>query len=379
MIVDLRSNGPQEHHKTLSPSSAPAILQCACFVSSGSGSKDTSKGTDLHNITMNLFCGKEIDNNIDLSDRDDCQWAANETKGVFERELPGSDVRIEEKLKIVTGKVVASYGHADFNGNNDVVGIIVDLKGGLDFKIWNHYYEPQLKIYALALFQKNPSIEKVLCVEVYIKPQKKRSYWVTRLDCEVNFSAIVRRRSNPHKRPCVCDYCGWCGNLLFCPAINKIAYRTAELFSDTLNIIDKLREPENIDCPLIMAQALSVAREVFKPLIERIEQAAVLFSEKHEIPYYERKKSIPRKEVENPLEAFNRIPLSDKEFAKSLKVSLTVLSNQYARKYGTTVKQARFTVENLLDDLIVSNKSEGEDKYRLEGLLFNQTKKRGRR
>jgi len=375
MIIDLRKpNEKQVHHKHLAPSSAPAILQCACYWANSEGSDDTDKGTDLHNITMDMVCEKSIRDDVDLSDRDDCRWAADEVLRIFEMEIPGADIRIEEEGKIITGKVVASFGHMDFNGNREDIGVILDLKGGLDFNIWNHYYEPQLKMYALMQFQKYPEIQKILCGEIYIKPNKKRLYWVNKNECEVNFAALVRRRSNPNKRPCLNDYCKYCARIIWCEAINKLATRTTELYSDVMNIVDDLRDPDKIDCPLIMAQALNVARQIYKPLIEKIEGSALALSEMLELPYFERKKTIRKKKISDPLAAFDRVPLKDTEFANALNLSVVELSKEYAKKYGVPVKHARHTVENLLDDLFVENEDK-EDKFKLESLLFNQTKK----
>jgi len=371
---DLRKPGPREHHPNLGPSSLPAILQCACYIGRGESDDDAIKGDQIHDFTQDIVAGIVPDSDLydlDKPERESCGWAADETLTIFDIHAPGEEIRIEERLETrdVAGRVI-SWGYADFNGGC----VVADLKSGLDWRPDLHYYKPQLCDYALAVMQRK-NFDRVLCVELYVMPNRKREYWVTRAECEAVVAAAIMRRRNPDKYPLVNDYCKWCGRLIWCPAINALAWRTVELYAKANGQESLFAAPERINCPETMAQALTIAKKVLTPLIKRIEDAALKFSEKKEIPYYVRTNSNPREKIMDVRAAFNRLPFDNKEFCRALSTTPKAVAEVYADKFDVSESQARQTVNGLLDDLIVK----GESNPTLKPLLLNQTKKRGRK
>ena len=370
-VRDLRQPGPREHHSNLSPSSIAAIFQCACYYGSGEDSDDADKGNQLHDATQDLVAGKMPAEGLNLSEKEACTWAAEEVHALFSQYEPEAEIRIEEKLHIYNGigKEISS-GYADFNGG----ALVPDLKSGLDYRPDLHYHKPQLHTYALGVMQRD-KIDRVLCVEIYILAKKKREYWVTKTECEATIATAIARRRNPEKYPLVCDYCKWCARLMWCPAINNLAWRTVELYAKANGHEKLFAAPETIDCPEVMTQALTIAKKVLTPLIKRIEDAALKLSEKKEIPYYVRTNTNGREKIADVRAAFNRLPFDNKEFCEALSTTPKQVAEIYAKKFDLPESQARHTVEGLLVDLITT----GESKPTLKPLLQNQTKKRGRK
>jgi hypothetical protein len=370
-VKDFRRPGTRSHHPNLSPSSIVAILQCACYVGRGESDDDANKGEQLHNATQDLVAGKKMSEILKLAEKEACSWAAEETQAYFGQYAPGEEIRIEEHLHVYdsAGREISS-GYADFNGGV----VVLDLKSGLDYRPDLHYHKPQLHAYALAVMQRD-NIDRVLCVELYIIAKRKREYWVTRTECEATVAAAIARRRNPDKRPLVNDFCKWCGRLIWCPAINGLAWRTVELYAQANGQAALFACPEQISCPETMAQALTIAKKVMKPLIDRIETAALALSETKKLPYYVRINSNGREKIVDVRAAFNRLPFENAEFCRALSATPKGVAEVYAEKFGVPESQARRTVNGLLEDLIVI----GESKPTLKPLLHNQTKRSGRK
>jgi CRISPR/Cas system-associated exonuclease Cas4 (RecB family) len=373
-VKDLRQPGPRPHHPNLSPSSLPAILQCACFTGRGESDDDADKGETLHGVTQNLVAYPDTTAfsgiGLETAEYEACQWAATETLAMFAQYADGEEIRIEERLEIrdAAGRVISS-GYADFNGGK----VVLDLKSGLDYRPDLHYHKPQLCAYALAVMQQR-GIDRVLCVELYILPSRKREYWVTKVECEANIAAAIARRRDPDKHPLICDYCKWCARIIWCPAINEIAYRTMELYAKANGHADLFATPEDITCPEIMAQALTISKKILEPLQKRIEEAALKLSETKVLPYYVRTKTHPRDKIVDVRKAFNILPFDNAEFCETLSTTPAAVAKVYAKKFDVLEDQAKSTVYGLLEPLIVR----GEANPTLKPLLNNQTKKRRR-
>lgn len=369
-VIDLRKSDVRKHHPT-SPSSIPALLQCALYRSGEESTDDNEKGTLMHDYAQDIVAGKVPNpTGLEMIDREDCAWASEEVKYLFSENAPESDCTIEEYLEVRDGSdKIITAGFADFNGFN----IVADLKGGLDFRPDLHYHEPQLRMYALAKMQKN-NIDRVLCAEIYMKSRKVRKYWATRTECEVTIAAALKRRNNPEAYPVINDYCHYCARLQWCPAVNKIFLRTAELLAAAMGNLDMIAVPEKIECGIVMSQMLTIWKKVVKPFGESIEKAALDLVDrtKSDIPYYIKEKTHGRATVRDVLKAFDRVPVSPEEFASAMTLSTSKLSEILAQKQGIGVKEARSIIDGLLEDLIVF----GESNDTLKPLLHNQNRKR---
>lgn len=351
IIIDHRAPGPVTHHPNMGPSSIPAILQCSEYYSTGDESEDTEKGSLLHEVTQDIFAGKQkkfTEYGISRKEFECCEWGAKEATDVFEMYDRGETIHIEERLEIRDdhGRLL-SWGYCDLNGRI----VVVDLKSGLDYRPDMHWHEPQLKTYSLAKFRRD-RLEKILCVELYLMPRKKREYWVSLGECEAVFASAIIRRNERIKRPVINDYCHFCKRIIWCEAINKIAWRTVELFAEANGLQDLIAQPDKINCPAIMATALTVSRKILKPLQDRIEAAALKLSETKKIPYYIRTASHTRDKIVDVKQAFNRLPFSNDEFCKALSVSPSKLSEVYADKYKVNSEESRKIIGSLVQDLI---------------------------
>ena len=373
-VKDLRQSGPRPHHPNLSPSSIPALLQCACFVGRGESDDDANTGNQIHDHVQNIVAGINAPTDLDRGQREACEWAAAEVLTLADIHAPGEEIRIEERMEVkdAAGNII-SWGFADFN-----VGILLpDLKSGLDWRPDLHWHKPQLATYALARMQKL-GVDKILCVEIYVLSNRKREYWVTRSEAEAYIAAAIARRRDPDKRPLCCDYCKWCGRIVWCQAVNALAWRTLELFARANGHADLFANPEQIDCAETMAQALTIYKKIIVPLGKRIEDAALALSDKlhaegKEIPYYTREMSRTREKIVDVRTAFNRMPpeIDSQMFSQAISTTPKAVAEVYAQTFGVTEKLARKFVNENLGDLITA----GESSVTLKPLMNNQTKR----
>lgn len=377
-VKDLRGapGVARPHHPNLGPSSLPAILQCACYVGRGESDDDATRGNKIHDHSQNLTAGIVAPTDLDKSEQEACQWAADEVHAICDTYAPGEEIRIEECLETrdASGRVI-SWGYADWNCGC----VVIDAKSGFDYRPDLHWYKPQLGDYALSRMQ-TLGVDRIYCAEIYVLPNRKREYWITKSECEAYISAAITRRNNPDKKPLCNDYCKYCGRLFWCTSVNALAWRTVELFAQANGHAELFACPEQIKCAEIMAQALTIWKKVMAPLGERIEAAALALAEKlktdnKELPYYTLDNSRPREKIVDVRAAFNRMPLDDKDFCRALSTTPKQLAVVYADKFGVSEKQAKNTINALCGDLIIS----GESNPTLKPLLQNQTKKRGRK
>jgi hypothetical protein len=392
------------HHKSLSPSSFPALLQCGFYLSgdrvgkSDSGFRD--KGTALHLAVETAVAdalGLQVPSEkpdmkiLDVLEIEHAQWAAVEVMNIFKLHYPqyrAEDVQIEPELHLCDdGGNEITFGHEDFVIND----VMIDLKSGLDFST-DHYYRPQMAAYALAIMRKTGARE-ITVWEVYICPRKTVSYMLTYAEASAIVEAVITNKRNAiiglgDRR--INESCRYCGALLQCPAINH-KLGLIEDFKSVSELNPDTKSPE------YMSKALLFARVIMKPLIERIEAAAMALSDAEiPIPGFKRTTGRPSKSIGDKVTAYldgqkvcredtqedceikiaeihgNDILDSDGrlrftqdveiawqksgldavDFLKCCKVRLPELGKAYAKKTGMAQKNARMEIEGILNEVI---------------------------
>ena len=100
-----------KHHKELPPSSAPAILQCACYKSDSVAGAAAQRGTVIHECLAAAMEGQPMPHELQGEDMEEMLWALAYITA--KRTRPG-EVKIEERVEIrgANGEVI-SFGHAD--------------------------------------------------------------------------------------------------------------------------------------------------------------------------------------------------------------------------------------------------------------------------
>ena len=100
-----------EHHKTLPPSSALAILQWACYQPDPAVGKAAQRGTLLHDCLGAALEGKSIPHELSGDDMYEVLWAMNY---ILDRTRNAKQLRVEALVNIngMNGNQI-SFGHAD--------------------------------------------------------------------------------------------------------------------------------------------------------------------------------------------------------------------------------------------------------------------------
>ena len=340
-------------------------MQCGQYAGRHSDAKDdadddASLGTKLHVRTQGLFRVERVDDDLSPADVEDCDWAAEQVRAIFDRTAPGAVVTIERELRLLDddGQEV-TFGTADFFACGEDLVVVPDLKGCLDYKPDDHYYEPQVACYAL-MGMREYGKQKAYCPIVNIKPHKVVDYWLEYDHAAAIVEAAIRNKGT-QARPCFA--CKLCGKLTTCPAVNSIVEQLAPVLPATEDyLIDIIAQPvEGITDPAVMACAYQLSK-IVKKWADAVKDAALTMSETTEVPYHERKSKLGRRTCTNIAEAFNRLGLPEADFQMALSLSLDTVAEKYAVAHGMTIKAAKDHTAGLLDDII----ERGESSYSLE-------------
>jgi len=353
-----------KHHPTLSPSSFPAIMECACFQSKG-GNADTGAGDEIHKCCAALVNAAHthepivLENvNLDTATQEDCVYMVKEALNFIRSNIPSAYIEIEKGVTLYDDNLnVVTYGTRDIGAHNEDFVVVLDWKGCLDFDAESKDHHEQLECYALCDMREH-GLKKALCIEALVKPRKLHPYWRTYDQCAATVECVVARRNDPNRMPQACFYCKLCANLLVCPAVNKRIAVIDACFPDLVSMDDNYI-PEKITDPEIMSSAMVFVQSTVKPyakrlleMAERIEAAALSFSEKQNIPAFVRVIKNGIKKVRDINKAFALSGIHEDLFPRALSLSIPKLTEIYANENGLTIKDARKELEGILAPVI---------------------------
>jgi len=371
------------HHTSLSPSSAPALMQCACYKSGGgdvpdSGDGYDSAGNEIHALTESIIMGRKLPETTLLGDKqkERCEHGAEEIKTFIKSIDSSLTIQDEVKISIYNrmGKEI-SYGHADLVAMPKVG---LDIKSGFDFKPNLHDYKPQQVFYAMGLMQKH-NLDKLQWGEYYIMPGKLKPYELTYNECAAMIEAVHRRQNAKEKHPQICYFCRNCNNLLKCGAVNKSLKMLNLAYAD-LERPENIKGAKDIIDPDEMCRLLIFAKDILKPYSERIKKMAVYLEKSAldlnekgvDIPYFKRVGK-SKNFVDDLGGAFKAVPeLTSSEFQGTLKLSLPDLAEVVWKKLKAMgEKKAQKDVRKNLEGRFFANGllKSTETKYSLERII----------
>lgn len=359
----------QVHHDTLGPSTLPAIMDCACYVSRGYSDKDAGLGSRMHEYTESFFDQSVVLNGeLDRQDREDCDAVVEELRHFFRENAPDATVLAEQRVEIHDNQLnVQSFGTGDLLADVPDAAIGVDLKGGLDFRPWAHDYRAQVKGYALGTMQQK-GVGRAIWAIAYLRPRKIFVYQLTYDECEASFWAAKRRREDPNRQPQPCSSCKYCGNLTRCAAVLP-GLAIVEDSHKPPQIPASLLEPEQITDGQEMSQTAIFVDDVVKAWIKRLEEvrdrvkdtAIAMLQGGTQIPYYELGQKRGQQRVTDVDGAWTILKeqIEASTWYSGLKISVPSMARAYAeecdaRGEDMTIKGARAFLDGLLDPLLVS-------------------------
>ena len=336
-----------DHHPTMPPSAAPAIMKCACY-QPGKGGEAADKGTDQHEYLAALLTGnpdRAMVLGMDAAEVEAVEWAYDWIVAKFPAFDDFDKPLIEEKVEVFNDDFeVVTHGRLDFFHN----GILIDYKSG---EIRD--YDAQAACYSLAMMQRTglKSVESVLLYGRY-KKAVITTHTLEAAQAVVN--ELVRRRTDPHREPTPCDYCGWCAANVDCPAIKATALAIATGYQPPTF---KDWHSSSIEDPTTMAQMLTVA-DIVEDWCESVKShaKAMVIEKGIQIPGYVLRSRSGTRSVGDLQKAFEQMGLPPEAFLPACSTTVAKLEKAYGAHFNQKGKALEAAVATRLGDNLVAGK-----------------------
>jgi len=326
-------------------SSAPALIKCGAWQSQPFDTKQKSTGNDRHNALEELFKGNEEPlGKLEPDDREGVEWAADYIRAHTSESWP---MEWEKSGRLVMANNVAS--DVTISGRWDLANgpEMFDMK-------WREpsdgkSYEAQCAIYAamnMARGQKGPITFHLLYG--FSRWADVQQYSKNR--CDEIILRLLESIKNNEATPN--PYCNWCGAVLQCPAMNKLALKVADSFNGEVELFEpnRLLEPANLAKALKFARALKSWQEgVERHAKEAVESGIELEG------FRVQERTTPRK-VSDLARAFQASGLTNEQFVNCCSLKMTALVEAYAEANGVNKAAARREISERLAPVISEGK-----------------------
>jgi hypothetical protein len=340
-----------DHHPTLAPSSIPAILHCARFVSAPGDTQWSLMGTEHHAEFAAMLSGdRELADKLPLEERAGVEWAAGYVRGTCDP----SELVIEAKLEVLDPDFdPLTFGRPDLYTLALPVPDLFDYKSGLP-----RNNDGQMAAYAVGIMQKRGA-QAVNAHTLFGQTQtayKKR--WT--YDDAMALVLEARERRRDETIPATpCDYCGYCARAIRCDAL---ARRAEAVRAGREDWELEQYHASKIEDPAEMAKALALARHLSK-WAEAIEHFAKEMAQKRglAIPGYELREKRGNRETSDLSVAFQRAGLQIFDFLACCDVSLPAFEIAFHKAKGENPGQSfaasKRELSNKLADVIARKSS----------------------
>ena len=336
-----------EHHPTLPPSAAPAIMKCPCY-QPGKGGKAADKGTQQHDYLKALLSGnpdRSMVLGLEADEVEGVEWAFDYCIAKIKENNSTEKPLIEERVTVFNDDFEdVSFGRLDFYH----AGVLIDYKSG---EVRD--YDAQMAFYSLAMMQ-STGLKQITAIALYGR-YKKAIVTIHSLDAaQAVVDEVVKRRTAPGRQPAPCDYCGWCAANLTCPALNKTALAVATgyqppTFTDW--------HSSNIEDPTTMAQMLTVAN-IVADWCESVKShaKAMVVEQGKQIPGFELKSRSGARGVADLQKAFEQLELPANVFLPCCTTTVAKLESAYGSHFFKKGKALKEAVTVKLGDNLVTGK-----------------------
>ena len=337
-----------KHHPTLPPSSADAIMQCACFQADGEAGEAAEEGTRQHGIFARWNTKpSSVADDPDFREESNhgVVWAFNVVDG-YRTQSPEAVVLVEEMVTVLNEDFATlTFGSLDVAVGNH----LFDYKSGM-----KRSYRGQLLLYALGWMQTTGETE-CWCHILYGFSHDDEMFKVTLVEAELFAQQLATRRDNKDRVPEQCEYCPWCKHLPTCHASAGLALAVARSQPHEQPI--KLWSMAEITDPKIMAQALAVADAcvAWGEKIKDLGKKMVLVDEKA-VPGWEKKSRAGVRKVTDVLALHRRAEgLDVTKLLSCCTVAVGKLEKVYVdmRPEGTKKNKAEEEFGKLFEGVVV--------------------------
>lgn len=358
----MNENTQQVHHE-FSPSTLPAIKECAHFQSGNSDKDFDSIGTLMHSYCEALVLGNEpVKEGLSEDQIIACEKAVESMKFLIESKYGKVlEVKTEFRVELVTtGGKVFSHGYQDLylKCENGECGL--DWKACFDFNIDKVDYSAQQEAYGLAHCQKHGKTD-IDWFEWYIMPNKFKQYTINATESITKIMALKQKRDNRNNYEKNINYfCRFCAQFKDCPKVQELAAPVLPIKNLPLDVdFSKITDPQIIENYVILKKNfISPAMSKLKSIDEKIKKVAIEYLKKAPLQNV-KLQEIHKKTVKDTVALFEAVKhlVSRDEFLGIVKASLTdiikiVYKNKKALDKKYTQKKAKEEVYGLVASLI---------------------------
>lgn len=335
------------------PSSLPMVAGCPGFESTGSAYADI--GTDRHAALKAYFEGDHsLFDLLDEESQAGIQWAAE----YIRLKAPMSDHPIDWEQRI-TG---VYPNLEEFTGTPDAT-CGPEL---FDFKWRRRDYTPQMCAYAIPMLEHR---DRVRAHVLYGHERREEVFWIDNAAVDRILGPILESLKTPTPR--ACQYCGWCSNILVCPAHleNARAIHREDLPADVEAQFDAWCEAgahtSQIATPELMSLILKKARSL-KKFCDAAEFQAKEAATKQgwKLPGFELKEKQGKQFVTDTKRAYVLSGLAPDQFLSACQVRLntskktgTVGLDLLFKEAAGSTAAAKRTIQKRLAEVITRGRS----------------------
>lgn len=198
-------------------------------------------------------------------------------------------------------------------------------------------------------------VDTVIVYELYTRSKEIVWYTIDRAGAEQIVFSIVNAIKNPDKKPNPCDYCGWCGSQLECPALNERAITVAKNREDWQ--LTNYHSSQIID-PTEMSKALLLARQLegwVEAVKSKANEMAILGQV---IPGFTLAERSGSRKIADIRAAFERLQMPIDNFLPACEVKITKLEECYLELFPNMKKSVvKKELESRLGELITTGQS----------------------
>jgi hypothetical protein len=345
------------------PSSAPAILLCACYEphEQEQDDEDTDLGKQVHAYIEDLVQGKVPvkGKTMEQEHVECCEHASSQIIRIFKKFIPDFDIKeveVEKRRSIVADNLELITECTPDVSCRDVM---VDIKGCFDFDIENHYHKPQVQCYSFAQMRDH-GYKTIHAAEVYVMPKKERLYDVTFNEGAALIESIMARITDPMKREQPCEYCKWCKHLMTCRVLNERLLTVQANFAEVKDFFEKV---QSLTDPKQMSVVLNFAK-ILEERLKVVKDAAKKMSDEHAhdedyIPGFVRTGRSGDTEISDLNKAFQLSGLTQQMFMNACSISIPKLAEEYRQAHmPISLDNAKKEIRGRLNDVILPvNKS----------------------
>lgn len=270
------------------------------------------------------------------------------------------DFRVEQRVTMHVGDSlkILYFGTADVEAGPT---IIFDAKFGL----MRDYFAQMVGYLLPKLSEGGHKVGHAYTV--YGRMKRHTPYVIDIATATAVAYGILAKRADPNRQPVACEYCGWCGKITTCKAINAIPSALVAKRDDWSLKLPQVHSSKMGSDPAVVGAALWVWKAYMEDWGSSVAFVARTLTERGFVPTgFTKQKASGRTSITDGAKAIallRQAGVPESATSKAIKVTMTGLVEAVQEGLGLKESAAKARVESLLNGSGVVAK--GEDSFKL--------------